>query len=86
MRLRIESVNGSPANDYRIMDGKVEVRLLDSTGREFPAPTSRWRRLDDNDIQMHHALKTVVSKWLHARLESEDFVHDREEFDTQRVA
>ena len=29
MRLRLESGNGSPAKEYRIEDGNVEVRMLD---------------------------------------------------------
>ena len=72
MRLRIESVNGSPINDYRIHNGRVEVRLLDPSGQEYSSPISRWRRLDQNEIQLHHVLGTVVSKWLAVRLEAED--------------
>ncbi len=70
MRLRIESVNGSPINEYRIINHSVEVRAMDPSGRPFPNATSRWRRLIDEDIQMHHALGTVVSKWLQVRLHS----------------
>jgi hypothetical protein len=72
MRLRIESVNGSPINDYRIRDGHVELRLLDPSGHEYPGFDSRWRMLDANDIQLHHALGTVVSKWLDERIGSAD--------------
>ena len=71
MRLRIESVNGSPVNDYRTSHGCVQVRVLDSSGRAFPGERSNWRLLDDNDIQLHHALGTVVSHWLRKRLEDE---------------
>lgn len=71
MRLRIESINGSPVNDYRINGGCVQVRVLDPSGREYPGFESRWRMLDANDIQLHHALDTVVSKWLEERLGSE---------------
>jgi hypothetical protein len=68
MRLRIESVNGSPINDYQIRNGRVEVRSIDRSGHRFPGRASRWKTLDDNDIQLHHALGTVVSKWLRVRL------------------
>jgi hypothetical protein len=68
MRLRIESVNGSPINDYRIKDGCVELRLLDPAGRAYPGFDSRWRMLDANDVELHRALGTVVSAWLDERL------------------
>ena len=68
MRLRIESVDGSPINDYRIRDGRIEVRVLDPTGRAHPSPLGCWRLLGEDDIQLHHALGTVVSKWLQQRL------------------
>jgi hypothetical protein len=72
MRLRIESVNDSPINDYRIHNRSVEVRMLDPLGHAYASPISRWRRLDQNEIQLHHAFQTVVSKWLRVRLEAED--------------
>ncbi len=68
-RLRIESVNGSPVNDYRIHDEHVEMRLLDSSARPLPPPLSNWRTLDGGDIEFHFELETVVSKWLQARLD-----------------
>jgi hypothetical protein len=70
-RLRIESVKGSPVNDYRTIHGSVQLRVLDSSGRALPGDRSRWRLLDDNDIQLHHALGTVVSQWLHKRLQDD---------------
>ena len=77
MRLRIESANGSPINDYRISNGCVQVRALDPSGHSYAGWTSRWRTLDDRDIRLHHALGTVVSTWLHVRLGSEASVLDR---------
>ncbi len=77
LRLRIEPVNGLPVNDYRIRDGRVEVRLLDASGRPFPDARSDWRLLDANDIQLHHNLGTVVSKWLDVRLFAEPFTLDK---------
>ena len=77
MRLRIESVRGSPINDYRICNGCVQVRALDPSGHPYASWASRWRTLDDNDIQLHYALGTVVSTWLRVRLGSEASVLDR---------
>jgi hypothetical protein len=77
IRLRIESVNGSPVNDYRICHGRVQLRVLDPSGRPYPGSTSRWRALDENDIQLHHVFGTVVSKWLRVRLQTEAFALDR---------
>jgi hypothetical protein len=71
MRLRIESVNGAPINDYRISDGWVEVRSLDPSGHAYPDGTSNWRVLDRNDIQAHRMLRTVVWRWLRVRLGTE---------------
>lgn len=68
MRLRIESVGGSPVNEYVIRDGQVAVRSLAPSGHAFPDAASDWRILDQNDIRLHHALGTVVSKWLRVRL------------------
>jgi hypothetical protein len=66
MLLRIESVGGSPINDYRIKGDHVEVRSLAASG--YPHEESEWRALDDNDIRLHHALRTVVSTWLRRRM------------------
>jgi hypothetical protein len=67
MRLRIESNRGSPVNDYRIIEGHVEFRVLDSSGHPYASRASCWRTLDENEIHIHHALNTIVSKWLRAR-------------------
>jgi hypothetical protein len=77
MQLRIESGSGSPINDYRISNGSVEVRSLDSAGHPYPGAGSRWRVLDKNDIALHDALGTVVSKWLRVRLGTEAVALDR---------
>ncbi len=77
MRLRIESVSGSPINEYQIRDGSVDFRSLDPSGRAYPGLAGRWRTLDDNDLKLHHALGTVVSKWLRVRLGNGASVLDR---------
>jgi hypothetical protein len=71
MRLRVESGAGLPINDYRITHGYAEMRLLDPAGHRYPGEGSSWRILDESDIALHHALGTVVSKWLRVRLGKE---------------
>ena len=71
IQLRIESVNGSPINDYRFHRGHIEVRSLAPSGLPFPGNDSRWRVLDDGDIKIHHALGTAVSEWLRVRFGDE---------------
>ncbi len=70
-RLRIESGNGSPVNDYRIRNGIVEFLAFDPSTRPHSDSSSEWRSLDDDDIEVHHSLGTVVSKWLQVRLGGE---------------
>ncbi len=77
LRLRIEPASGSPVNDYRIREGCVEVRALDRRARPLPGPIGNWRPLDENDIRLHYALGTAVSKWLDARYGSEEFALDK---------
>ena len=77
IRLRIETRGRSPVNEYRIMNGDVEFRLLDQAGRPYPGLAGEWKIMNENEIQLHHALGTVVSKWLQARLESPAAVLDQ---------
>jgi len=70
MRLRIEPVDGSTINDYRIEGGRLEVRTLDSSGQPSLGANSDWRPLDPTDIELHRALDTIVAKWLEVRLEA----------------
>ena len=67
-QLRIESVSGSPINEYRIRKGKLEFRALTPSGDRYPGPASTWRTLDENDVQLHHVLGTVVSSWMKERM------------------
>jgi len=71
MQLRIESVSGSPINDYRIKDGQVQVRSLAPAGDPYPGENSAWKILDERDIKLHHALGTVVWEWLQVRMADE---------------
>jgi hypothetical protein len=66
--LRIPSKNGSPINEYRIQNGQIEFRSLDSSGQPFSVTQGKWRTLDIGEIQLHFALDTVVAQWLLQRL------------------
>ncbi|HEY6251732.1 MAG TPA: hypothetical protein VI685_17380 [Candidatus Angelobacter sp.] len=66
--LRIPSQNGSPVNEYRIHQGQIEFRSLDSQNKPLFQRSEGWTSLDVSDIQFHFALKTVVAQWLIERL------------------
>ncbi len=67
VRLRIDFGGGLPLNDYRIRGGLLEFRVLDKLGNPYTDGSSQWRVVHSNDIQLHHALGTVLSKWLRVR-------------------
>lgn len=68
MRLRLESDNGSPAKEYRIEDGSVEVRMLDPEGVSVRRAGSIWERLTPEELSVHVERNTVVGQWLERRL------------------
>ncbi|HET7183461.1 MAG TPA: hypothetical protein VFI82_02170 [Terriglobales bacterium] len=70
-RLRIEPARAPVINDYRIRDNHVEVRTLDGAGHAFDPALSTWKTLNENDVQLHFALGTVVAKWLQIYLPEE---------------
>ena len=68
MRLRIESIDGSVVNDYRILSGRIQVRSLDPRGSPVNGELGKWRALDRNDVALHRALGTSVALWMQLRL------------------
>ena len=52
----------SPAQEYRIRDGSVEVRDVD------PDRTADWQRLTPRQLSRHVESNTVVAQWLEHRL------------------
>jgi len=69
MQLRLESGNGSPAKEYRVEGGKVDVRTLDPQGRSDRRRTgSVWWRLTPEQLSIHVERNTVVAQWLERRL------------------
>jgi hypothetical protein len=68
MRLLLESGDGSPAKEYRIQDGNVEVRTLDPGGGSVRSTGSAWWRLSPEQLSIHVERNTVVAWWLERRL------------------
>ncbi len=66
-QLRIESQNGTVVNDYRLHDGKLQFRPINTDGSLLPGEGSSWRDLAAEDIAKHTALQTVVAEWLAIR-------------------
>ncbi len=52
MQLRLESGDGSPAKEYRIEDGNVEVRTLDPEGESVRRTGSVWWRLTPEELSI----------------------------------
>lgn len=67
VRLRLEAENGSATQEYRLDDGKVEMRNLHSGGAYDP-PESSWHRLTAQQLRTHLERNTVVAQWLERRL------------------
>jgi hypothetical protein len=59
-RLRIDPGDGSPVVDYRIENGCVESRSLETA--------TEWHRLTPDELSSHVMAETVVAQWLHRRM------------------
>jgi len=64
MRLRLEFGDGSPANEYRVEDGNVEVRTLEPEGASVRRIGTVWRRLTPSQLSDHVEHNTPVAGWL----------------------
>ena len=64
IRLLLESGDGSPAKEYRIEDGNVEVKTLD--GGSYYGNV--WWRLTPGQLSTHVKRNTLVARWLEHRL------------------
>ena len=69
-RLRIDSGNGSPAVDYRIKKGFVEIRTveMDAAKRSTPPIEKQWQRLTPEQLTSRVMADTVVLRWLRHRM------------------
>ena len=63
-QLILQPTEDYPAKAYRIQDGNVEVRNLDSG----PDSESGWWRLSPQQISTHVERNTVVARWLERRM------------------
>jgi len=68
MRLILESGDGCSAEEYRIEDGYVEVRMLDPEGGSVRRTGSVWWRVTPEELSIHVESNTVVAQWLERRL------------------
>jgi hypothetical protein len=68
MRLRLESEDGSPAKEYRVEAGNVEVRTVDPEGGSDRRTESVWWRLTPEQLSIHVERNPVVAQWLELRL------------------
>jgi len=64
--LRLEDQDRSQVEEYRVADGRVEVRSLRSpTLCDFDE--SRWKALTPQQLSAHVERNTVVAQWLERR-------------------
>lgn len=72
--LRLEGQNGSGIEEYRVHEGRVEVRSLrspslrDFDDRDFDDEDSGWMQLTRQQLSAHVEHSTVVAQWLERRL------------------
>ena len=64
MHLRLEARNGSPAKEYRIESGSVEVRTFDCESDHVRI----WSRLTPEQLSTHVKRHTVLARWLERQL------------------
>jgi len=63
-QLRIHPVNLPLANDYRVVGGHLQMRLID----ERYGIRTQWRTLTEDEWAAHVALQTVVVQWFRDKL------------------
>jgi hypothetical protein len=63
--LLLENVDGSPTEEYRVVDGEIQVRGFSPNGLE---DNSKWRTLSPEELTAHVEKSTIVSHWLRQRL------------------
>ena len=69
-RLRIDPGNGSPAVDYRIENGFVESRTLEtgSTKRSTLTIEKQWQRLTPEQLTSRLMADSLLLRWLRQRM------------------
>ena len=66
--LRIEPPSTPIANEYRLNQGTLEVRIRDREGRFYPSQGTPWRALTEDELNSHIALNTVVAQWMSSKI------------------
>ena len=66
-RLRVDLGDGYVL-DYRIADGRVESRILESDPEISGMIDERWERLTAAELSSHVLADTVVARWLSRRM------------------
>jgi hypothetical protein len=67
-RLRIDRCDGSPLVDYRIENGCIESRTLETAAETGTATEMQWQRLTPEQLSTHVMADTVVVHWLRRRM------------------
>ena len=67
-RLRIDAGDGSTAVDYRIENGGVESRRVQTQDGERSEPARRWHRLNPEELSSLVMSNKVVAHWLTRRM------------------
>jgi hypothetical protein len=66
--LRIEPRNTNIVNEYRLNEGRLEMRVRDRSGDFYPAHGTAWRLLTQDELNSHIALNTVVAQWMSSKI------------------
>ncbi len=64
--LRLEALTGDPMLEYRIKNGRIEVRKLQPKYSHDSQP--EWQPMTPEQLRMHVECKSVVAEWLQHRL------------------
>jgi hypothetical protein len=67
-KLRIDPGDGSPVVDYRIENGFVEKRTLETGAEGSTEGEKGWQRLTPEELGSHVLVDTVVARWLSRRM------------------
>ncbi len=67
-QLRIEPPDTTIFNEYRLHQGRLEVRTRDKASRDYPHDDSPWRPLTEDELNSHVALNTLVAQWMSSKL------------------
>jgi hypothetical protein len=69
-KLHIDPNDGSAVLEYRIEDGRVERRTVETPALEGAATEAQWQQLTREQLASHVMANTVVAYWLYRRLGS----------------